>query len=58
MSLTVFNKEYDGESIYDLDRDVTECLDGEYNPEADCIPIDEYGFQKGKFTVTITWSEE
>lgn len=58
MSLTIFNKEYDGESIYDLDRDVAEAMIEDYNPLLKDVPFDENGFQQGRFTVSITWSEE
>ncbi len=30
--ITIFQKDYDGESLYDLDRDVSEALLEEYNP--------------------------
>lgn len=56
--IEVFKKEYDGESIVDLDRDISEASLAEYNPVIDLIPVDAYGFQKGTFTVTIVWSEE
>lgn len=58
MSLTIFNKEYDGESLYDLSRDIAECFEADYNPVLQSIPADAYGFQQGKFVVTITWCEE
>ena len=58
MNKHIFCKDYDGESISDLGKDIAECLDGEYNEEIDDIPCDEYGFQKGRFTVSITWSEK
>lgn len=56
--IEVFNKEYGGESIVDLDRDISEALVAEYNPVIDQIPVDAYGFQKGTFTVSIVWSDE
>ncbi len=49
---TLLQKNYDGESIVDVERDVYEALN-----DSD-IPVDEYGFAKGDYTVTITWSEE
>lgn len=54
----VFKKEYDGESIVDLGRDIYEALDAAYNPVFNLIPVDDHGFQKGTFTVAIVWSEE
>jgi len=58
MSITIFNKEYDGESLYDLGRDIDEAFIGDYNPLLDEVPVDEHGLQQGKFTVSIVWSEE
>ncbi len=56
--MNIFEKEYDGESIYDVQRDVIEAFDGRFNPMVKDIPQDEYGFQLGTFTVKIEWSEE
>lgn len=58
MSKILFEKDYDGESLYDLGRDISEATDENYNSALNDIPQDEYGFQKGKFTVTIKWSPE
>ena len=57
MSIVIFEKTYDGESIVDLDRDVSEAIMEDYNPMVELIPKDEHGFQQGSFKVTITWSE-
>lgn len=53
---TIFHKEYDGESIYDVQRDVIEAFDTKFNPEVTDIPQDENGFQEGQFIVTVKWS--
>lgn len=53
---TIFNKEYDGESIYDVQRDVIEAFDSRFNELVAEIPQDENGFQEGQFIVTIKWS--
>lgn len=55
---TIFKKEYDGESIVDIERDIMESFNPDYNPSASDIPQDEFGFQQGKFVVTIEWEEE
>lgn len=52
----VFEKDYDGESLYDLGRDIAECFDGEYNPIIGEIPTDEHGLQLGNFTVMVLWT--
>lgn len=56
--MNIFEKEYDGESIYDVQRDVIEAFDAKFNPVVKDIPQDEHGFQRGTFTVKIEWSEE
>lgn len=55
MKNEIFQKEYDGESICDIQRDVHEAFDSRFNPLVAQIPQDEFGFQQGTFTVTITW---
>lgn len=57
-ALLLFNKQYDGESLYDFDRDTSEAIMEEYNPLVAQIPTDEHGFQKGTFEVTITWKPD
>lgn len=53
--MELFKKEYDGESLVDLARDVHEAFDSDFNSLAALIPRDEYGFQQGEFIVTIEW---
>lgn len=47
----LLNKEYDGESIVDAERDLYESIN-----HADDIPQDEYGFPQGTFTITVTFA--
>lgn len=54
--LSLLNKEYDGEGLYDVGRDVTEAFDAKFNKIVEQIPVDEYGFQRGIFTVSVKWS--
>jgi len=56
--MELFQKMYDGESIFDLERDVSESLSSVYNPLAAEIPRNEYGIQEGKFKVSITWEPD
>lgn len=56
--MQVFNKEYDGESLYDVYRDVSEAFEVIYNPILNNIPQDECGIHKGTFKVVITWEPE
>ena len=45
----------DGESIVDLDRDVSEAFDADFNGEISKVPVNEFGIMEGTFKVTITW---
>ena len=55
MNKVIFHKVYDGfESLSDLQRDLVECMDPDYNSHVNDIP----GEFQGKMTVTITYSEE
>lgn len=56
--MLIFEKSYAAEELSDLDRDMCECFDERFNPVVGRIPTDECGFQKGKFTVTVTWVDE
>ncbi len=51
--MVIFEKEYCGESIVDLDRDISEMWDS-----APIIPVDEHNIPTGSFKVLIVWSEE
>ncbi len=55
--MIILEKQYDGESIVDMSRDIYEAFDDRFNPVITEIPIDKHGFQTGTFTVTITWNE-
>ena len=54
----IFQKEYDGESICDIERDVLESLSAQYNPIMTEIPVDEYYIPKGKFIVAVVWTPD
>ena len=53
--MLLLEKCYDGESIYDLTRDVAEAIDSDYNQLVQQIPLDKNGFQSGVFRVKIEW---
>jgi hypothetical protein len=57
-SVNIMHKVYDGESIVDMGRDVSEAIDGEYNDIIDQIPTDEHGFMRGRIRVTIEWLDD
>lgn len=56
--IEIFCKDYDGESLYDLGRDVSEAICEDYNEIMKELPTDEHGFTEGVFTVTIIWEAE
>lgn len=51
--MKLFEKVYDGESLIDIERDVWEALDPDFNPDMESVSQDEHGFLKGDFKVTI-----
>lgn len=56
--ITVFESEYSGESICDIDRDVSEAFYEDFNKVIKQIPKDEHNIQLGTFKVTITWEND
>ena len=52
----IFRTVESGESICDLPERIGEAFDGDINPLARNIPIDEHGIQQGCFTVVVTWT--
>jgi len=58
MSHTIFSREYSGDELCDMERDVSEALFVDTNPRAEVITTNDDGFPQGNFTVTITWDEE
>lgn len=55
---TIFEKEYIAEQLSDVERDISECLNEDFNPEVKDIPVGKYGFAEGTFKVTVTWIPE
>lgn len=55
MTTEIFKKAYSGDDLNDLERDVSEALDTDYNELADVITSDEHGFINGTIVVTMTW---
>jgi len=53
--MELFKRSYSDESAYDLAEDVMDALNPEYNSLVKEIPMDEWSFRTGTFTVTITW---
>ena len=53
--IILFEKEYDSESVGDLERDVYEAFVEDFNPIMATLPKDQYNFTTGTFTVRIEW---
>lgn len=53
--MVVFSNEYSSETLIDLDSDLVAMYD---NRQFEEIPVDDCGFHKGKFTVTVVWEAE
>lgn len=56
--MVILEKTYDGESIVDIQRDIHEMFDEEFDPRIETIPKDQHGFMKGSFAVTVVWIRE
>jgi hypothetical protein len=56
--MKLFEKIYDGSSIADVDRDLIEAFDTDFNPAAKDITLDEYNIMRGSFRVTVLWTED
>lgn len=52
--LELFNKQYDGESIVDIERDLMEM----FNDVSESVPVDENNIMNGTFTVQVSWEQE
>lgn len=56
---SIFHKVYTSEELCDLERDISEAFDPDFNPEnIQPIEKDEHGFHKGSFKVSIVWRSE
>lgn len=53
--MIILNKVYHGEDLCDLDRDISEMFNEEFDPTIATIPKDEHGFMKGAFKVQVEW---
>lgn len=54
----LLRKSYSSEETCDLSRDLHEAFDPRFTPEAEGIPKDEHGFDKGTFELVLTWRAE
>jgi hypothetical protein len=55
--MEIFKKKYDGDSLCDVSRDVSEAFDEDFNENASVVPKDKHGFHTGTFTITIEWED-
>jgi len=56
--MLILNKDYDGESLADVSRDVMESFNPLFNDKIKGIPKGSYGFIKGTFKVQIIWEDD
>ena len=56
--MQIFKRSYDGESLYDLERDISESVMPDFNPKVKDIPLNEWDMLSGEFTVTIEWVKD
>lgn len=56
--VTLFEKEYDGSSLCDIQRDVYEMLDERFNPNAKHLIKDEYGNIEGRVIITVDYMKD
>ena len=52
--MIIFDKEYTGESVVDMDRDVNEFFSDSLIDDFE-IPQDDDGVMQGSFRVTVQW---
>lgn len=57
MIKTTFYKVYSAEELCDLERDIIESFDPNFNEIMKEIPEDEYGFSQGEFKVIVIWDD-
>lgn len=56
MNRVILHKEYSDESVYDMERDVSELFESK---EYSLVPSDKKsGFKRGKFALTVIWHDE
>ena len=53
--MKIFKKEYCAEQLCDVERDVSECFEPDFNPIVKNIPVGKDGFTEGTYTITIEW---
>lgn len=56
--VTIFEKQYDGNSLCDMNRDLHEALNPEFNDKAERLEMDEHYMVKGTITVTMRYDPE
>lgn len=53
----IFRKTYNGESTYDLSRDILECFDPVFNAKAKALPEGD-AFLEAEFEVVVLWKPQ
>ena len=52
MTIKLFEKTYDGESLIDYEQHLYDLLDSA------TIPKDKWGFYRGRFKIIVEWEDE
>lgn len=58
MTIRLFQKDYDSDSLADIEGDVYYAFEPKHNAVAVVIPRDDFGGYTGTFRVTIDWIDE
>jgi len=58
MGHRIFTKEYNGEELHDIERDISEAFDPAFNHRVIDIPVNDAEMQSGTFTISIDWDED
>ena len=56
--MIIFDKDYSGESLNDLGRDIDEAFDPMFNPIVRSLVTDENGFVSGSFKVVVYYQDD
>ena len=51
----IFDKSYRGKELHDVEDDIIEAFNEIFNPCVKDIPLDEFGFHRGRFDIQIIW---
>ena len=56
--MLILQNDYAGDEIAEIEQDVYQSLDEDFNRDLSSIPTDEHGFMRGTLRVTVEWVGE